>query len=199
MYINNDNLEVENSSITEFFTSASTTEVPEELPSEIGYEPRPDPDMLPRKAVELSPELALPRIRAHIDLGSPVRLTVTGNSMQPFLYDRRNSVILAPLKRKPRVGDIVFYTRSESIPVLHRIIEIPESGSIICCGDAQITPERISRDSIIAVVTDIENRGSYFSCGSVSWKLKSRVWMWLRPVRPRLLRAISAVRRFFNR
>ncbi len=197
MYTNPDNYEVDSVDDT-LNNRPAHSRFENEAPVDVVRRPERDPEAA-EKPIELSPELALPRIRAYLDVGSSVLLTVTGSSMQPFLADRRDSVVLSPVKRKLKAGDIVFYLRSENMPILHRIVRVDSPKVFICCGDAQNTPELVRRDQILAVVSDIVYRGSYISCSSASWRFKSLLWMKLMPLRPRLLRLIMGLRHWLKR
>lgn len=200
MYIHNNTNDTDNNELIELFSQkAPVSRFDDDIPSEITIERPEENESETTGVVELSPELALPRIKTYLDLGTPVRLTVTGSSMMPFLHDRRDSVVLAPVKRRLKVGDIIFYLRDGNSPVLHRIIKVISPKEYLCCADAQNTTVEVSRSQVIAVVSDIERRGVYTSCASVSWQLRSRIWMGLMPLRPRLLRMILSARHFLRK
>ena len=67
--------------------------------------------------------------------GRSVSFLVTGNSMAPFLINKRDQVILAPLDDKAVKGDIIFFQRRDGTFVLHRVVKIGDKGYFLL-GDA---------------------------------------------------------------
>ena len=70
-----------------------------------------------------------PLIDEHLENGGEVIFTITGDSMKPMLYHRRDKVILA----KSNAGhlnkyDIALFTRADGKYILHRIFAVGESG-----------------------------------------------------------------------
>ncbi len=144
----------------------------------------------------ISPAEALPRITRTLTEGRVCRLVVTGTSMAPFLRDRADSVILAPLEGAPKRGDILFYRRPGNVCVLHRVHKVRPDGILIMCGDAQTWLEPIHPAQIVGRVTRVERGGKAIDCGALSWRLASAAWQALLPVRPRamaLLRRAGAI------
>ena len=130
----------------------------------------------------------LSHIRAMLAEGHPCQLVVTGNSMWPFLRHRADTVILVPLSRDPRPGDILFYLRREDFCILHRVIRREEDGMLTLCGDAQTYLESVHTEQILGVASHIRRRGRLISCGGPVWTSLSALWRWLLPIRPLLLR-----------
>ena len=69
-----------------------------------------------------------------LESGGTARLVVTGDSMYPTYRHRRDMVILTPVSRKLKRGDVILYQRKTGQYVLHRIISKPKNGKFICCG-----------------------------------------------------------------
>ena len=134
-----------------------------------------------------APEQALPKIMAILDEGLPCRLVVTGNSMLPFLRHRRDTVILAPVSSPIRRGDILFYLRRGGAPILHRVCAVRPDGVLLMCGDAQVGLEPISPDRVLARADHIDRNGTVTDCSAPLPRLKARLWIALRPVRPYIL------------
>ena len=142
----------------------------------------------------LSPEQAIPRIRALLDEGIPCHLTVTGNSMRPFLRHQRDGVILAPVSGELRRGDILFYLRAPNAPILHRV-QRAEADRLIMCGDAQTGLEPIARAQVLGVVSHIKREGKVIPCTDLRLRLLVALWMLLKPVRPYLLALPNKLKR----
>ena len=64
-------------------------------------------------------------------------LLVTGNSMAPFLVDRRDTVYLSGIRRPLRRGDIVLYQRRSGAYILHRICR-REGDTFTIAGDTTV-------------------------------------------------------------
>lgn len=116
-----------------------------------------------------------------------VAIPVAGTSMVPFLHDG-DTVYLdlpdSPLKK----GDIVLYTRVGGRYILHRIQKVLPDGGFVMVGDAQQELELIpDRAQIHARVTSALCRGKPTRPGKFRWWLYQHVWLWLLPVRYRLM------------
>ena len=60
-------------------------------------------------------------VRSVLEEGKEVPLVVTGNSMMPFLIDRRDQVLIKKPDRPLKKGDIAFFQRENGQYILHRI------------------------------------------------------------------------------
>ncbi len=122
-------------------------------------------------------------------------LTVTGNSMRPFLRHLSDNVELVSCEaRPPKTGDIVFFRRSSGEYILHRIIG-KRGDMFVINGDAQNWTEKIPPESIIAVVSKIERNGKAISCDAPLYRAAHALWRCTRIVRPVIFRGIGALRK----
>ena len=129
-----------------------------------------------------------------IDDGHEVVITVAGWSMEPFLRNRQDRVLLKKPSGTLKVGDIVLYKRKTGQFVLHRIYKIKCDGYYIM-GDNQIDMEGpIAADSIAAIVTEVERNKRWVSVKMLSWKIASGLWRILYPARKIAYLARKAVR-----
>ena len=137
-----------------------------------------------------------PVMQSCMEAGSEVILTVTGNSMRPYLKHQRDQVVLA--KCDPhhlQIGDVPLYRRQDGRFVLHRIVGLGAS-TYTMCGDAQTEKEyAVPADCILAVATGFYRRGKFVSCTAFQYQAYRRFWMAAFPVRPLLLRLDSLARR----
>ena len=60
-------------------------------------------------------------VHSILEEGKEVPLVVTGNSMMPFLIDRRDQVLIKRIERPLKKGDIAFFQRENGQYILHRI------------------------------------------------------------------------------
>lgn len=127
-----------------------------------------------------------------------VPLLVTGNSMTPFLRDRRDVVYLRDARQFPaKKGDIILFSRpGGQALVLHRINQINADGSYVVNGDAQVWCERVLPAQVLAVVAYISRDGKApYSARRWDKRLLSWIWRRLRPMRPRIFRVIGRLSR----
>ena len=127
-----------------------------------------------------------PMIKEKIDNGGTVKLPITGTSMLPLLVWGRDTVDIIKCEN-PKKGDIIFYLRDNGQFVLHRIVGIDDEGYVLC-GDNQWRLEHGIRDrNIIAVVTSITRKGKTFEVTNLPYRIYSKVWMVLIPLRKTIL------------
>lgn len=136
---------------------------------------------------------ALELLHEYFSRGEPFRLVVTGTSMVPFLRSGKDSVLLSPLSKPPKRGQIFLFRMGDRL-VLHRLWKITEKGWIMN-GDGQVKLERIQAEQVEAVVTHvIRQSGRVYSCDRWTFRLMSALWRPSRPIRPRLLPVMGRLR-----
>ena len=118
---------------------------------------------------------------------------VRGNSMRPLLLHERDAVFL---KKSAEVKkyDVVLYKNNDTRYVLHRIIKI-KGDTLIIRGDNTYAKEYVRREDILAVLDSYTRRGKHKSVNDSSYKLYSRVWCLIYPLR----RCGVAIRRALSR
>ena len=137
--------------------------------------------------MKIENDILIPELARLLSEGKEVRFTPAGVSMRPFIEGDKDSVILAPLNRAPRRGDILLAQVQtlcgRTTYVLHRLIRI-EGEQLILMGDGNLAGTEVcSRGDVIGVVTRIESpKGRR--------KILTRGYLWyaLRPVRKWLLK-----------
>ncbi len=136
----------------------------------------------------LQPEELDKLLPAMLEAGISVPLAVTGGSMVPFLAGGRDSVLLSAIDRPLRRGDILLYRRTDGAWVLHRICKLRDN-ELWMLGDAQQTIERgIRPQQAAALVTGVRRKNKNLRPSSLTWRFFAGIWLWLRPMRPMLLR-----------
>lgn len=133
----------------------------------------------------LPPELLLEEYRKLLQEEDvkELPLTITGNSMSPFLIHRRDTVYLSRLTRPARRGDALLYRRDNGAYVLHRVYAVKPEGYTMV-GDAQTELEPCIRpDQIIAIVTRVTRKGKNLKPGTFWWNFFETIWLWLLPLR----------------
>ena len=108
----------------------------------------------------MNKEIALkdlfPLIDEQLNSGGSAAFVIHGTSMQPFLKDRKDSVVLEKAKSAPKKYDIIFYRRADGNFILHRIVGVKKEG-FVCRGDNQTENEfPVKADSVIGIVTQYD-------------------------------------------
>lgn len=143
---------------------------------------------------QVANDILIPEIDQLLREGHEVRFTPTGVSMRPYIEGGRDSVILAPLRRKPQHGDILLAKTTTgdntATYVLHRLIRIdsplstPDSPLYILQGDGNLQgEERVSPEDVIGIVIRIERPNGRRKC-----LCRGLVWQTLFPIRRYLLK-----------
>ena len=141
--------------------------------------------------MKIANEILVPELARLLAEEKEVRFTPSGNSMRPFIEGNRDSVILAPLTRSPRRGDILLVRATQpggrATYVLHRLVRIvhDEQGELLVLqGDGNLQGEETCRRSdIIGRVRRIENPK-----GRAKLLTRGRLWHALLPIRGFLLK-----------
>ena len=149
---------------------------------------------------KLTPENFLPLLKEIIENGGIFPLVVTGTSMTPTLYSDRDTVnLVSPENKVPRKYDVVLFVRNDGKFVLHRIIKVLPEQQFLINGDSQTWTEIVDGTHIIAVVESFSRKNRFISCSSPTFRIYSRVWCLLRPVRPFLFRCSAMLKKFLSR
>ena len=134
----------------------------------------------------VSNELFFSGVEQLLAEGKSVRIKAKGRSMEPFIRDGRDEIVLAA-GIQARKGCIILARTGESI-VLHRVINI-EGNAVTLMGDGNLyKTESCLREDIIAVATRIVRRGKEIDPECFMERFKARIWMIARPLRRPLLR-----------
>ena len=128
-----------------------------------------------------------------IGRGETVSIPVSGFSMNPFLADKRDAVLVKRPDRDLQRGDIVLYKRRNGQYILHRIWKVKREGYYLV-GDAQTEIEGpVSQDQIIGRVEKIRRKGQWIDDGDLLWKFFEILWIRIVPARPFLRKGYSLI------
>lgn len=115
--------------------------------------------------------------------GEEMPLLVTGNSMVPFLLNRRSTVFLVRVQDYvPRVGDIVLYRRLDGAYILHRVHKVRKDGVLVLNGDAQVWTELVLPAQVCCSVTHFVRTRRDIRTDSRTYRIYRRLWRGLRPL-----------------
>ena len=110
--------------------------------------------------------------------------TTVGVSMWPMLRNRRDRVILRPLKSGERLSrfDLPLYRRSDGRYVLHRVIGVKDDHYIIR-GDNTYKKEKVKDCQIIGVVSEFYRKDRHILADNKKYHAYIRFWNLIYPVR----------------
>ncbi|MCD7796354.1 MAG: S24/S26 family peptidase [Clostridiales bacterium] len=125
-----------------------------------------------------------------------------GTSMQPLIHQQKDNIIIVKNKDRLKKYNVPVYLTKSGKYVMHRVIEVCDDHYVIV-GDNLLTKEYVTDDMICGVLVGFYKNGKhYVDCkNSKAYKLYSKVWVALLPVRPVLLlpiRAVNKIKRFFQ-
>ena len=139
-------------------------------------------------------------VRSILEEGKEVPLVVTGNSMMPFLIDRRDQVLIKSVDRPLKKGDIAFFQRENGQYIMHRIHFIRKDNrtgesQFYFIGDGQKEIEGpIRQNQIFGVVTEVLRKGKRLDEHTLIWKFFKNIWRYVMPFRMRIIRLYSLFR-----
>jgi len=122
-------------------------------------------------------------VEALLRQGNHIQVHVQGYSMFPLLDPERDMVVIAPVKRV-RKGEVYLYRREKGILVLHRLVRKDQKG-LYFAGDNQVEVEGpLSVDQLRGQMVRFIRKGHTYSTKHLGYFVFSRIWMFLRPLRP---------------
>lgn len=137
-------------------------------------------------------------IRELINEGRTVEFPVRGWSMRIFVEHERDKAVLVPCQPEQlKVGDVVLAHIGNEVYVLHRIIAAQDE-QLTLMGDGNVQgTESCTRNDVVALVAAFRRKGKsqldYVT--SRKWRVYSKVWVSLLPIRRYLLLGWRVMRR----
>ncbi len=105
-----------------------------------------------------------------------------GASMRPLFRMHRDMIVVSKIERPLKKYDIILYSGGEGEYILHRIVGIRD-GYFIVRGDNNYFKEKVTHDRIIGVLTAYNRKGKSGSPDTFAFKLYSRLWRYIYPLR----------------
>lgn len=140
-------------------------------------------------------EELMPLIRERLAAGQTVRyLPFHGVSMLPLLRQGKDAVELAPLPPRLKKYDLPVYRYPSGKYVMHRVVAVKDEG-YICLGDNTYEYEFVRPELMIGLVRTIKRGDKLISVDAGSYRLYSRIWCAIYPLRKFLVRAKNWLRR----
>ncbi|MBE7043195.1 MAG: peptidase S24 [Ruminococcaceae bacterium] len=133
-------------------------------------------------------------IEERLQNGQQVQMTVVGNSMFPLFRNKLDSVILSPIQKRIKKGDVVLYKRTNGQYVLHRIIRY-KKGVYSANGDNQYWIETpLFSEQFLGLMTGFHRKNKLYSTSALWYRIYSFVWVVARPLRGFILKILIKIR-----
>lgn len=142
----------------------------------------------PQTKKSIPNEILLPEVARLIEEGHTVTITVRGNSMNPFLVDRRDRVTLGAFTDADlRPGAAILARDLTGRIVFHRIIR-RHGEALTLQGDGNLAQtEETTTARVMGLMTEAIRKDKHYAANGKVWLRYSRWWMRLTPLRRWLL------------
>ena len=126
----------------------------------------------------------MPVLQELLSEGKKVSVTVTGNSMSPFLIPARDRILIAPPDGNWKKGDMAFFIRTNGQYLMHRICRVDKNGNCFFVGDAQQYIEGpVTPAQIFGKITSVQRKGKWIGPDDFWWRFFEKIWMNVIPMR----------------
>lgn len=146
--------------------------------------------MKERECVQVPGSVFYPQVGGLLRQGCSVRMKVRGNSMNPFLVDGRDEVVLRPFQEASggvQAGEVVLARLSNGRYVLHRVVRA-HGMQLDLMGDGSVAAtEQVPVSEVCGVAESVVRKGRLFACSGWLWQSYTFVWRMFRPFRRELL------------
>lgn len=137
---------------------------------------------------QVANEEYLPVLRELLEKGNTVSLNISGNSMAPFFVHGRDRVLLSPIQKKLKKGDMAIFQRQDGSFILHRICGVTKEEQYYFVGDGQIQVEGpILKEQIFGIVTAVCRKEKWIRPGDFRWEFFRVFWLRVIPWRPAIM------------
>ena len=136
----------------------------------------------------------MPVVREILSQGKETSVTITGNSMSPFLIHGRDEILISPPEGNWKKGDMAFFVRDNGQYVMHRICKVDKNGDCFFVGDAQQLIEGpIKENQIFGKITKVKRKGKWIGSEDFWWKFFEHVWIRMIPVRRQIMKLYAKI------
>ena len=123
-----------------------------------------------------------------------------GVSMRPMLREGKDTIMISPVVGRLKKYDVPLYRKHGSY-VLHRVVEVTDTGYVICGDNCMAKEYDVTDGMLVGVLSGFRRGDKYVSVDGKGYLTYAKVWVALYPVR-RLAMRIRAfggrvVRRIF--
>ena len=121
-----------------------------------------------------------------------------GPSMRPLFKTSRDMVIVKKPTADFKKYDVVLYTGAGNKYTMHRIIAI-KGDTLIIRGDNTYVKEYVSPARVIGILTEFNRKGKHHTVDELSFKVYSRIWNFIYPIRFLLFKARNLLVKIYRK
>lgn len=141
------------------------------------------------ETLRLPNNLFFEHIAQELANGEKVLIQAKGNSMQPFIRDKKDKIVLTAIDRPLKKGMIVLAKHGDGNFVIHRIEKMYKD-SVVLRGDGNLyARETCSTENVSAIVTTVLRGEKKIHIGDRNWNL----YRYLCPSSPFLRKIVLAI------
>ena len=126
------------------------------------------------------------RIYEELREGRSILSNTRGASMRPLLREGKTQVLITPITRELRIGDLPLVRLSPGHYRLHRLIAVRD-GIYCTLGDNSITPEQVDPATVLGLAARIYRGNRVISLEGPGYQWYTRFWLHTRSIRIPLL------------
>ena len=105
-----------------------------------------------------------------------------GTSMRPLFKTHRDMIVVKRPDEKLKKYDVALYVTPRGKYILHRVIKVKKDHYVIR-GDNTYAPEYVPFEWIKGVLIKFNRKGKTHTVNDFSYKLYSRLWHFIYPIR----------------
>ena len=128
-----------------------------------------------------------------LERGESVCLTITGQSMTPFLVHGRDQIRFQKPDRTLQRGDMAFFRRATGEYIMHRICRSDEHGYFFLGDNQQSIEGPIPPEQVFGLIIQVCRKGRWIGPGDFWWDFFAGPWLTLLPCRPLLRKAYQLI------
>jgi hypothetical protein len=99
----------------------------------------------------------------------------SGNSMWPFIKNRKQTVIVKKSDGEIHQNDVVFFRRQDGTCVLHRVLQVyPDY--LVVRGDSQINAEKVQKETVFGILEGFYKGKKYIPVTDKKYQKKVCRW-----------------------
>ena len=102
---------------------------------------------------------------------------IEGISMLPLLRQKRDIVVIVKPQGRLKKYDVALYRRQTGNYVLHRVVQVTDSGYVIRGDNLFVDETDITDREIVGVLSRFRRRGKEHSVTDLSYRLYARLWV----------------------
>ena len=137
-------------------------------------------------------------IEQEIRSGKIVIALTYGDSMEPLLYNKSTRIVIQKVNSELNKNDLPVYKRESGEFVMHRIIK-KDDDFYYTRGDNRVGLEKIPKEWVFGVVTEIHRKNKHFFVSDKKYKLYVNIWNFIYPIRYIFMKFRSKIKRIKNK